>query len=55
MALWALEDPKSTPSGAKHAEKEGQEEQLGLFGLADLQQVGGDDVRIQAALKGRVC
>ena len=47
-------DAGAAPAGAEHAEKEGQEEQLGLFGLTDLEQVSGDDVRIQAALKGRV-
>ena len=47
-------DAGAAPAGAEHAEKEGQEEQLGLFGLTDLEQVSGDDVRIQAAFKGRV-
>ena len=38
----------------QHSQKQRQEQQLGLFGLAEFQQVGGNDVGVQTALKRRV-
>ena len=47
-------DAGAAAAGAEHAEKQGQEEELRLLGPADLEQVGGDDVRVQAPLEGGI-
>jgi hypothetical protein len=63
MSLCALEEPNSTPSGTHHrrppagaqqAQEQGDEQQLGLLGLDDLQQVLGRRLIIQRSGEGRV-
>ena len=47
-------DAGAPPTHLQHLQKEGQEQQLGLFGLAELEKVGGDNLRVQAALEGGI-
>ena len=47
-------DDGAPPAYLQHPQEEGQEQQLGLLGLANLQQVGGHDVRVQAPLEGGI-
>ena len=47
-------DAGAAAADAEHAQKEREEQKLRLLGLADLEEVGGDDVRVQAPLEGGI-
>jgi hypothetical protein len=47
-------DDRRAPAGLEQAQEQGQEQQLGLFGLDGLLQVLGGVFVVQAARKGRV-
>lgn len=48
------DDDRPPAAHLQHPQKEGQEQQFCFLGLAQLQQVGGHDVRVQASLEGRI-
>ena len=55
----AEEDAVGHDAGAaaahpEHPQKQGQEQEFRLLGLADLEEIGGDDVRVQTPLEGGV-
>ena len=47
-------DAGAASAHLEHPQKQRQEQQLRLFSLADLQQIGGDDIRVQAAFEGGI-
>ena len=48
------DDTGAPAAHPEHLQEQGQKQQLGLLGLAQLQQVGGHDIRVQAALEGGI-
>lgn len=48
------DDDRPPAPHLQHPQEEGQEQQLRLLGLAQLQQVSGYDVRVQTPLEGRI-
>ena len=47
-------DAGAAAANPEHPQKQGQEQELRLLGLADLEEVGGDDVRVQTPLEGGI-
>ena len=47
-------DDSAAPAHLEHPQEQRQEQKLRLFRFAQLQQVGGHDVRVQTALEGRI-
>lgn len=47
-------DTGAPPAHLEHFQKQGQKQQFSLLGFAQLQQVGGHDIRVQAALEGGI-
>ena len=47
-------DAGAATAHIQHLDEQGEEEQLGLFGFAYLEQIGRDGVVVQTALEGRV-
>lgn len=48
------DDAGASSADPQHLQEQGQEQQFCFLGLADLQQIGADDLRVQAALEGRL-
>ena len=52
----AVRDDAGTASAdLQHPQEQSEEQQLGLFGLAELEQVGGNNVVVQTALEWGIC
>ena len=47
-------DAGAAAADLEHPQEQRQEQQLGLLGFADLQQIGRDDIRVKAALEGGI-